>query len=441
MAADAARGAGARDPAARRGDRRRRCGRSCPPEASTQNPVDMIASAASPEHTCETLEAVLADPAIDAVIVTSVPPVLFDPTELMMQDHRGHAPVAEDRSSRCSWRPRSSTTPSTASTVTRRSTGSPRAPCARSRAWDATPSGSGARSTPCPEIADVDDAAVEQLARPRRAGSIPDGVRQRPRGVPASRRAAARRRRPSPKPSRRRARSASRASSRRRGAGSSTRATSAASSSGIRDEAGSSRPPARSARASKPPAAARTSRASSCSGSSRPAARSSSVRSAIHESGPIIGFGLGGEYVEALRDVAFRLLPLSRLGGARADRRDPRGEDPRGAARRAARRSRGARGRRPARSAQLVTRHPRIAELDLNPVIAYEDGRATTIADARIRVGTPAPTRSHDLAGAPSWRSPHGGLSLSAPSDDRKQKRMTRECRHRSRRSRRWRFR
>src|SRR6185369_5815667 len=28
--------------------------------------------------------------------------------------------------------------------------------------------------------------------------------------------------------------------------------------------------------------------------------------------GPIIGFGLGGKYVEALRDVVFRLLPLSR---------------------------------------------------------------------------------------------------------------------------------
>jgi acetyltransferase len=43
------------------------------------------------------------------------------------------------------------------------------------------------------------------------------------------------------------------------------------------------------------------------------------------------------------------------------------------------------------RVGQLVTRHQRIGELDLNPVIAREKGSPTFIADARISVAAAPP--------------------------------------------------
>ncbi|HEX6132852.1 MAG TPA: acetate--CoA ligase family protein [Longimicrobiales bacterium] len=100
--------------------------------------------------------------------------------------------------------------------------------------------------------------------------------------------------------------------------------------------------------------------------------------------GPIIMFGLGGIYVEALKDVAFRVQPVSDID-AREMVRSIRG----------VRLLEGIRGE-PAvdmaaieeaiqRVSQLVGDHPSIIELDINPFVAFE--RGGTAVDARIRIG------------------------------------------------------
>ena len=97
--------------------------------------------------------------------------------------------------------------------------------------------------------------------------------------------------------------------------------------------------------------------------------------------GPLVMFGLGGIYTEALGDVAFRLAPFSgtsasnMLGEIRARRilEGFRGEPPVDLA---------ALQECLERLAQLVVEFPAIKELDMNPVIAYADGAAAV--DARI---------------------------------------------------------
>jgi acetate---CoA ligase (ADP-forming) len=102
--------------------------------------------------------------------------------------------------------------------------------------------------------------------------------------------------------------------------------------------------------------------------------------------GPIVAFGLGGKYVEVLRDVVFRVAPLATVD-AEAMLASIRG----------AKLLDGVRGDPPAdkaalvdlllRTARLVARHPRIVELDFNPVIAQPKSSPTLVVDARIRVG------------------------------------------------------
>jgi len=99
--------------------------------------------------------------------------------------------------------------------------------------------------------------------------------------------------------------------------------------------------------------------------------------------GHLIMFGLGGIYVEVLRDVVFSLTPVTKteaegmLSGIRAAAllegvRGEKGADRAGIAEVIQRLS------------QLLTDLPMIQELDLNPVIAYEDQVA--VVDARIAV-------------------------------------------------------
>ncbi|MEW9548068.1 acetate--CoA ligase family protein [Nonomuraea sp. NPDC050783] len=100
--------------------------------------------------------------------------------------------------------------------------------------------------------------------------------------------------------------------------------------------------------------------------------------------GKVVAFGLGGVLVEVLKDVTFRLAPVS-------------GDDALGMLDdiRAAEVLRGARGAEPAdrealaglieRVGRLVTDHPEIVEVDLNPVFA--DARGAVAADVRIIVG------------------------------------------------------
>jgi acetyltransferase len=97
--------------------------------------------------------------------------------------------------------------------------------------------------------------------------------------------------------------------------------------------------------------------------------------------GPVLMFGLGGVLVEVLKDVVFRSLPLTEQ-----DARSMLAEI------RASNILEGVRGGPPADKEALVklmldvsglcTAFPEIAELDLNPVLAYPKGVA--ILDARI---------------------------------------------------------
>jgi acyl-CoA synthetase (NDP forming) len=99
--------------------------------------------------------------------------------------------------------------------------------------------------------------------------------------------------------------------------------------------------------------------------------------------GPILMFGLGGIYVEGLRDVVFRVHPVTQ-DDARAMVRSIRGT----------RILEGLRGEPGVdfdalaevveRVSQLVGDHPRIEEMDVNPFLAFEDGGLAV--DARIRV-------------------------------------------------------
>ncbi|MEK7329620.1 MAG: acetate--CoA ligase family protein [Candidatus Eisenbacteria bacterium] len=101
--------------------------------------------------------------------------------------------------------------------------------------------------------------------------------------------------------------------------------------------------------------------------------------------GPIIMFGLGGVHVELLRDVGFRVAPLTD--------RDAR-ELVRGV--RGYRLLEGYRGASPAdiaalelallRVAQMAEAHPEMEEMDLNPVRVLPPGRGLMALDARIRV-------------------------------------------------------
>ncbi|MBS0445948.1 MAG: acetate--CoA ligase family protein [Proteobacteria bacterium] len=104
--------------------------------------------------------------------------------------------------------------------------------------------------------------------------------------------------------------------------------------------------------------------------------------------GPVLMFGLGGVLVEVLKDVVFRSLPLTE-----ADARSMLAEI------RASRILDGVRGASPVDKDALVEvmlgvsalcdAYPEIAELDLNPVLAYPQG--VRILDARILLeGSPS---------------------------------------------------
>ncbi|MBR0567064.1 acetate--CoA ligase family protein [Azoarcus sp. L1K30] len=99
--------------------------------------------------------------------------------------------------------------------------------------------------------------------------------------------------------------------------------------------------------------------------------------------GPVLMFGLGGIFVEILKDVAFRAIPLSQHDAeSMVDQLKARKV------------LEGARGEPPADKAALVdlllkvsgivSAYPQISELDLNPVIAYPEGYAAV--DARVIV-------------------------------------------------------
>ena len=99
--------------------------------------------------------------------------------------------------------------------------------------------------------------------------------------------------------------------------------------------------------------------------------------------GPVLMFGLGGIFVEILEDVAFRAIPLNRNDAASMIDQI-----------KARKILEGARGEAAVdkealielllKVSTIVDAHPEIDELDLNPVIAYDNGYA--VVDARVIV-------------------------------------------------------
>ncbi len=100
--------------------------------------------------------------------------------------------------------------------------------------------------------------------------------------------------------------------------------------------------------------------------------------------GPVLMFGLGGVWVEVLKDVSFKIAPLTRGDAAKAVREI-----------RASKLLDGFRGSQPVDRAALedilmrvsdfVSRTPKVREMDLNPIFAYPDGAIAV--DARVILG------------------------------------------------------
>jgi acetate---CoA ligase (ADP-forming) len=99
--------------------------------------------------------------------------------------------------------------------------------------------------------------------------------------------------------------------------------------------------------------------------------------------GPMVMFGLGGIYVNFLKDVAFRIAPLS-----------PRDAEGIVKETKSYTLLKGIRGEPPAdikaleetilRISQLVTAYPEIAEMDINPILVYKEGEGCQALDVKI---------------------------------------------------------
>jgi len=97
--------------------------------------------------------------------------------------------------------------------------------------------------------------------------------------------------------------------------------------------------------------------------------------------GPLIMFGLGGIYVEVLKDVSFRIVPLTKRDAMEMIK-EIKGYPL----------LQGYRGQEPADISNLeewllkvsnfVEQNPEVKELDLNPIFAYSDGAVAV--DARV---------------------------------------------------------
>ncbi|MFL6357256.1 MAG: acetate--CoA ligase family protein [Nitrososphaeraceae archaeon] len=103
--------------------------------------------------------------------------------------------------------------------------------------------------------------------------------------------------------------------------------------------------------------------------------------------GPLIMFGLGGIYVEVLKDVVFMLAPIDRYEAARMVQSI-----------KTIRLLKGVRGEKPSdleaivdnlqRLSQLVVDFPEIGEFDINPLLVLEEGKGARVVDVRIGLRT-----------------------------------------------------
>ncbi len=105
--------------------------------------------------------------------------------------------------------------------------------------------------------------------------------------------------------------------------------------------------------------------------------------------GPLCMFGLGGTLVEIMKDVTFRLAPMWRASAEVMVRSIKSYQV-----------LKGYRGQPVAdirsiedcilRLSQLVANHPEIDELDINPLIVYQEGKGCVVADSRILLRRPS---------------------------------------------------
>jgi len=97
--------------------------------------------------------------------------------------------------------------------------------------------------------------------------------------------------------------------------------------------------------------------------------------------GPIIMFGLGGIMVEVLKDVSFRVLPISLLSAGRMIE-EIKAYPVLTGTRNTPPRDKRAIKRLLTTCSEVMEAYPEIREMDLNPVIAYEKG--LQVVDVRI---------------------------------------------------------
>ncbi len=116
--------------------------------------------------------------------------------------------------------------------------------------------------------------------------------------------------------------------------------------------------------------------------------------------GPLVAFGLGGVYVELLKDVAFRIYPITDLDAAEMVR-EPKGykllegyrNNPRGDVE--------ALEDALQRVSALITEMPEMTEMDLNPVKVLPPGEGIWVVDARIHVEPVPAKRTRTLKDLP----------------------------------------
>ncbi|ABM81166.1 acetate--CoA ligase family protein [Hyperthermus butylicus] len=99
--------------------------------------------------------------------------------------------------------------------------------------------------------------------------------------------------------------------------------------------------------------------------------------------GPLLMFGLGGIFVEVLKDVSFRLAPVTPIDAEEMIKEI-----------KAYRILEGYRGKPPrdiealkdiiVKTSKLMLENPEIQDIDLNPIMVFEKGKGAKIADIRI---------------------------------------------------------
>ncbi|MFX1604807.1 MAG: acetate--CoA ligase alpha subunit [Promethearchaeota archaeon] len=102
--------------------------------------------------------------------------------------------------------------------------------------------------------------------------------------------------------------------------------------------------------------------------------------------GPLVMFGAGGIFVNYLKDISFRLAPMTRSDAGALIMETKMGSL-----------LKGVRGEAPSditaiedtilRISQLVTDFEEIVELDINPIFAYEKGKGVSAVDVKITIG------------------------------------------------------